>query len=60
MSCRYYCESRAGTMKAPVMREENPRMQAEKARTVYRADDTPVKRDTTTKILRGTRNSEDN
>lgn len=47
-------------MIAPVMTDENPRMQADTARTVYRADETPVRRETTTKMFRGTRNSDDN
>jgi hypothetical protein len=43
----------------PVIMEENPSMTAHAVRTLSLADDTPVRSDTTTKILRGTRNNDD-
>ena len=42
-------------MTIPVMRDENANMMELAVRTPLRADETPVKRETTTKMLSGTR-----
>jgi len=41
------------------MTEEKASMHELAASTAYRADETPVNSDTTTKVLRGTRNKDD-
>lgn len=43
----------------PVMRDENVSMSALAPRTAVRADETPVRRETTTKMFKGTRNKEE-
>lgn len=43
------------TSTAPVMSDENSSIKALAASTMWRAEDTPVRSETTTKTLRGTR-----
>lgn len=47
-------------MTAAVKTEDTARATAHPVKINNRAEDTPVTKDTTTNILRGTRNSEDN
>ena len=49
------CSSEWFTMTEPVIRDENANMIALAVRTPLRADETPVRRETTTKTLSGTR-----
>ena len=49
------CSSEWFTMTEPVIKDENANMIALAVRTPLRADETPVRRETTTKMLSGTR-----
>lgn len=47
-------------MTAPVIIDENASIKVHAVRTAYRADETPVNRETTTNTFKGTRNNADN
>lgn len=49
------CSSEWFTMTLPVIRDEKANMIALAVRTPLRAEETPVRRETTTKMLSGTR-----
>ena len=49
------CSSECSTMTMPVIRDEKANMIELAVRTPLRAEETPVRRETTTKMLRGTR-----
>ena len=53
------CSSERSTITIPVISDENANMTALAVRTPLRAVETPVRRATTTKILSGTRKSDE-
>lgn len=53
------CSSERGTITTPVMTEDRQSMSDAAVRTLVRASETPVRRETTTNMFNGTRKRDD-